>query len=253
MLAFREVSMRFPEGQPVYGFEAKLSLEDAPKSIPEIARRYVDDLVRSFPDVPYLLFGFSFGSWVAFEMAIELRRRGKEVPLLCVFDSAIPVARSLGARAVIAAERASYHGKQVSRLAAHELPMYFSGIVDLASRRAREAASRFGLDLDPRRTTEASGDTVFDELDRRNRAAALRYVKGPLPTFDGKITVILAERTSQAAVRPELDDRLAIGAYAARGLEVHRVPGAHLTMLEPPEVDGLAEVLRGCIARALGS
>lgn len=253
VLAFREVSMRFPEGQPVYGFEAKLSLEDAPKSIPEIARRYVDDLVRSFPDVPYLLFGFSFGSWVAFEMAIELRRRGKEVPLLCVFDSAIPVARSLGARAVIAAERASYHGKQVARLAAHELPMYFSGIVDLASRRAREAASRFGLDLDPRRTTEASGDTVFDELDRRNRAAALRYVKGPLPTFDGKITVILAERTSQSAVRPELDDRLAIGAYAARGLEVHRVPGAHLTMLEPPEVDGLAEVLRGCIARALGS
>ena len=62
--------------------------------------------------------------------------------------------------------------------------------------------------------------------------------------------MILAQRTSQAAVSAELDDRLTIGRYATEGLEVHRVPGAHLSMLRVPEVDGLAEVLRDCVARA---
>jgi hypothetical protein len=69
-------------------------------------------------------------------------------------------------------------------------------------------------------------------------------------TFDGRLTVVLAERTSQSAVSPHLDDRLAIGRHATGGLEVHRVPSSHLAMLEPPDVDVLATILRDCIARA---
>lgn len=246
VLAFREVSMRLGEDQPVYGFEAKLSLENAPTSIPEIARRYVDDLVAAFPAGPYLLFGFSFGSWVAFEMGTELRRRGKDVPLLCVFDSPIPTARSRFERSRILAQRAGYHAKTPPS----DIPSYVAGTASVVVRRAREKLGQLGLKVDPRETTERSNDTVFDELDRRNRALAARYVRETPPTFDGRITVILATRTSQAAVSPELDDRLTIGRYATRGAEVHRIVGGHLSMLEPPEVDGLAAVLRGCIARA---
>jgi acetoacetyl-CoA synthetase len=250
VLAFRQVSMRLGEDQPVFGFEAKLTLDDAPASIAEIAHRYVDDLIKAFPDGPYLLFGFSFGSWVAFEMGVELNRRGKTVPLLCVFDSPIPVKRTPIERGTILAQRAGYHAKNLVKLPAKRVPGYMKDAAEVASRRAREQLARLGLNVDPRYTSEGSGDTVFDTLDRRNRAAAAEYVKGDLPTFDGRITVILAERTSQAAVSPELDDRLTIGRYATQGLEVHRVPGAHLTMLEPPEVDGLAAVLRDCIERA---
>jgi thioesterase domain-containing protein len=71
--------------------------------------------------------------------------------------------------------------------------------------------------------------------------------------FRGRITAILAERTSKSGVSPKLDDRLAIGRYATEGLEVHRVKGSHLSMLEPPEVDELAAILRDCIARATAS
>ena len=250
VLAFREVSMRLGDDQPVYGFEAKLSLDDAPASIPEIARRYVDDLVAAFPAGPYLLFGFSFGSWVAFEMGVELRRRGREVPLLCVFDSPIPMARSPLDRSRILAQRAGYHAKNLAKTPPSEIPSYVAGTASVVVRRARERLGRLGLKIDLRETTERSNDTVFDELDRRNRALAAAYVRGTPPTFDGRVTVILATRTSQAAVSPELDDRLTIGRYATRGVEVHRVVGGHLSMLEPPEVDGLAAVLRGCIERA---
>jgi len=114
VLAFREVSLRLGEAQPVYGFEAKVSLDSAPNSVGEIARRYVDDLVEALPDGPYLLLGFSFGSWVAFEMGVELRRRGKEVPLLCLFDSPLPVKRSRFDRTRIVAQRALYQARQLA-------------------------------------------------------------------------------------------------------------------------------------------
>ncbi len=250
VLAFREVSARLGDDQPVFGFEAKLTLDNAPSSIPEIAHRYVDDLVKSFPCGPYLLFGFSFGAWVALEMGVELNRRGKDVPLLCVFDSAIPARRSALQRGTILAQRAGYHARNLVTVPPRDVPGYVRGAADVAARRARERLARFGFNVDPRHTTERSGDSVFDALDRRNRAAAAEYVSGPIPTFRGRITVILAQRTSQAAVSAELDDRLTIGRYATEGLEVHRVPGAHLSMLRVPEVDGLAEVLRDCVARA---
>lgn len=252
VLAFREVSMRLGEDQPVYGFEAKLTLENAPRSIAEIAKRYVDDLLSAFPNGPYLLFGFSFGSWVAFEMGVELRARGKDVPLLCVFDSPIPVNRSAAERSKILAQRAGYHAKNIVKTPPRKVPAYMRDTASVVGRRVRERLASFGLEVDPRHTTERSPDTVFDELDRRNRAAAADYVRGTFPTFDGKVTAVLATRTSQSAVSPELDDRLTIGKYATRGLEVHRVTGSHLSMLEPPEVDELASVIRGCIDRALG-
>jgi aspartate racemase len=250
VLAFREVSMRLGEEQPVYGFEAKLTPDATPKSIAQIARRYVDDLVEAFPDGPYLLFGFSSGSWVAFEMGVELHRRHKRVPLLCLFDSALPRRRGAFERGTILAQRARYHARNLLRLPASRVPGYVRAAASVAARRARERLAGLCLDVDPRYAAQGCGDPVFDAADRRHRAAAADYVLGELPTFQGRITVILAERTSQAAVSPALDDRLAIGRHAAGGLEVHRVPGAHLTMLQPPEVDRLAAILRDCIRRA---
>jgi thioesterase domain-containing protein len=40
------------------------------------------------------------------------------------------------------------------------------------------------------------------------------------------------------------------GRFARAGLEVHRVASSHLAMLERPDVDDLARILRSCIARA---
>lgn len=250
VLAFREISLRLGESQPVYGFEAKLSLDDAPDSIGEIARRYVEDLVEAFPEGPYLLLGFSFGSWVAFEMGVELRRRGKSVPLLCVFDSPLSVRRSLVDRSRILARRALYKTRGLAGISFEQVPRYLHDTASIGVRRSRERLARLGLAVDPRQVEEATGNSVFDALDRKNREAAMKYVRGTIPAFDGRLTAILAERTSQAAVDPELDDRLAIGRYASGGLEVHRVASSHLAMLEPPDVDDVAVILRDCITRA---
>jgi thioesterase domain-containing protein len=144
-----------------------------------------------------------------------------------------------------------YQARRIASVTPKDAPSYVSELAAVGARRLRERLTRLGLDVDLRHGGEASGRSVFDTLDRRNREAATRYVRGPIPRFDGRLTVILAERTSQAAVSPHLDDRLAVGRHATGGLEVHRVPSSHLAMLEPPDVDVLAAILKDCIARAV--
>jgi thioesterase domain-containing protein len=76
------------------------------------------------------------------------------------------------------------------------------------------------------------------------------YARRPLPCFDGRVTVILAEDGSMSGVPPALDARLAWSRAATRGADVHAVPGNHLSMLEAPHVDRLAATLRGLLDRA---
>lgn len=49
----------------------------------------VSDLADALPDddVPFVFYGHSFGSWVAFELTRELRRRGRPLPELLVLGA----------------------------------------------------------------------------------------------------------------------------------------------------------------------
>ena len=75
--------------QPVYGFQAVgLNGTDAPlTTIEAMAAHYLDQLVKQQPTGPYQLGGFSVGGVIAYEMANQLNRLGKEVALLVLFDA----------------------------------------------------------------------------------------------------------------------------------------------------------------------
>lgn len=63
------------------------------KSIEEMAKSYVDELIAYRPEGPYLIGGYSFGGIVAFEMAIQLQKRGLKVPMMVMIDSLNPLKR----------------------------------------------------------------------------------------------------------------------------------------------------------------
>lgn len=63
------------------------------KSIEEMAKSYVDELIAYRPNGPYLIGGYSFGGIVAFEMAVQLQKRGFEIPMLIMIDSLNPLKR----------------------------------------------------------------------------------------------------------------------------------------------------------------
>ncbi len=77
--------------QPVYGFRVTTSLIDTqPLRIPDLAQRYVADILRVQPEGPYRLAGFCFAGLVVVEIAHQLEQLGHEVAFLGLFDAERP-------------------------------------------------------------------------------------------------------------------------------------------------------------------
>jgi len=82
---------------------------------------------------------------------------------------------------------------------------------------------------------------------RSNTRTGRRYV--PQQAFAGRITLFRA-REQGSGRRGDQDSTLGWGDYAARGVEVHEIPGNHMVLFMRPFVQTLAEELRVCIERA---
>jgi amino acid adenylation domain-containing protein len=92
VLCYHGLARLLGADQPFYGLKAAgLDGRHEPHTtIEEMAASYVS-AIREFQESgPFLLGGWSFGGVVAFEMARQLERQGREVGGLALFDTAIP-------------------------------------------------------------------------------------------------------------------------------------------------------------------
>ncbi len=87
----RLVRLLDPE-RPIYGFRptASLTVTLGRAGIPDLAKVYIADLFRVQPTGPYRLAGYSFGGFVALEIAHQLEQLGHEVALLAFIDKEPP-------------------------------------------------------------------------------------------------------------------------------------------------------------------
>jgi thioesterase domain-containing protein len=78
--------------QPVYILQEPQEIggmDEFPGKVEEIAAVYIAQMMEKDPDGPYALAGHCFGGIIAFEMAKQLERAGKEVRLLALLDTVI--------------------------------------------------------------------------------------------------------------------------------------------------------------------
>jgi thioesterase domain-containing protein len=89
VIPFLQLANHLGTDQPVYGLQAKgvNGAEDNSCTIEGIARDYLREILEFQPAGPYLLGGFSFGGFVAYEMARQLVARGEKVALLAILDT----------------------------------------------------------------------------------------------------------------------------------------------------------------------
>jgi thioesterase domain-containing protein/SAM-dependent methyltransferase/acyl carrier protein len=226
---------------PVYGIQAVgVDGGRAPQEVAEeMAAHYVAAIRSVQPRGPYLLGGWSLGGNLAFEMSRQLVEQGERVGLLALLDAA-----------ALAPEKV-FNEEDFLPLIAELFP---SGD-DLSIEALRTMAPEQHLEYFMHRAAQAGivlgnmdpslGGHVF-EVFKSNLKAMMDYRPQPYP---GKVTLLFAEEKPQF-IDVARDPQLGWGMYAQGGVEVIRIPGDHVHMVQEPNVRIVAERIRQCIAAA---
>ncbi len=241
--------------QPFYGLQAPglESQGSAPHlSIEEMAASYLAAARNVRPRGPYLLGGASFGGVIAFEMAQQLVRQGEEVALLVLIDTPVPPGRqdtpafeSAVTISTLVREEARQQGRELTLTAEALLGLPLEGQLQRALEELR-GAGVVGEEID------ASWLGRFLAGFETRLRAVERYVADP---YAGRIVLFRPlQLDPESAERVSAEDPTrGWGGLASEGVEVYHLPGYHETLTLEPHVRDLAEILRGCIARATGT
>ena len=225
------------DDRPVHAIEDPELHGIAPAdSLAERAGRYLELVRRVQPHGPYHLGGWSLGGAVAVEMAGQLMDAGEEVAVVLALDSGLPVPGP----APTDLETLTWFVIDTIGTAGVPLPH-----VDLDALRGldREALDTMALGV-LARAGLAPADT-HDDLRIRMRAFATNiahYAAYRPREYSGRLVLVTARDNEATA------DVSAWKAHAPR-LEHLTVPGDHFTMLRPPHVQNLAEIVRRSLDR----
>ncbi|MGY6653504.1 SDR family NAD(P)-dependent oxidoreductase [Amycolatopsis sp. TRM77291] len=226
-----------PEGRAVYGLE-RIDEED---TVEAKAECYLE-LVREIqPRGPYRLGGWSFGGCLAYETARRLTAAGERVALVFLIDSILPLPAP---------------GKPAQEI-----------LLDRFERFAEHIERTYGVTLDiPREELARLGDEEQIRLVIAHLAARVpelghgvlrhqyeSYVDARVAeryepeSYAGPVLLLRAQEphpltTSLDPRYLRTDDALGWDAFCP-DLEVVRVPGDHLSMIDPPHVERVAAAL----------
>lgn len=243
VIPFMKLSEYLGADQPVYGLQVKSTDErqNGDYTIEVMAEEYLEELRSMQPGGPYYLAGFSFGGFVAYEMARQLSAQGQQVGLVGIFDtqaaSAPGYLKSLSSEKKLIyrmkkiMNKVDYHSQNVSKLHLDEVVPYI--------RKKRERLSMQEAimgDVEP----EQVPDHLLEIIDA-NIAALRKYSPGE---YDGKVIIFKSDNHGRGVYYGW--EELARG-----GVEVHYVPGNHRGILQEPNVARLAELLRNCIDKKI--
>ena len=219
-VGFRELANYVGTDQPFYGVQAQGLDGQLPclTRVEDMASLYLKEIRRIQPTGPYYLGGFSFGGWIACEMAQQLQAQGETVGLLAMFDTypfrLKPVTSSL---------------MSFFRIPSQQQLMYV--LPKTIKKGIRRRIVWVGL---PR---------AIKNVLRACYEAERQYQLRP---YDGQITLFRATQ----ALTPEDDPHARWRDLAKAGLEIQEIEGHHADIIIEPQVRITAEKLRACLERA---
>ncbi len=243
--------------RPFYGLQARgLDGQSAPHaSIEEMAAAYLDEIVTVQPDGPYLLGGHSSGSWVAFEMARQLQNRGQEVAMVAVVDTPAPIPETKTQD--VDEDEALYLTKVarlIERWAGKDLGISYEALQPLTAAGQMEYLEERlkTVDILPPEAGHAQVHGLMQVFKASTRNC-VRYQ--PRGIYPGTVALLRANEIhiEDTGIRINLranDESWGWRQLSGAKVDVHIVPGDHVTMMAEPHVRGLAAELAQCIVRA---
>ena len=226
VLRYRALGTLLGPEQPFWGLQPR-GLDGKSKPhlhIEDMAADYIQAIQTIQPEGPYYLGGVCLGGIIAFEMAQQLAAKNQRVALLALLDSEFPgEAKYLppGALRPSFLWRLDRELGQFLRRSPAQVPAYgLARLRDLVHRLRRP------------KLPEALAKVI-----EANTRAELTYVPKPFP---GRLQLFCCAEWSFRAYQ----DKRWCWSEVAEGVEVHLVPGNHMSMMEPPNVTIVAEKLR---------
>jgi thioesterase domain-containing protein/aryl carrier-like protein len=248
------------EDQPLYSFQANnLDVVEPATRIKDMASHYIQAMQTIQPQGPYLLGGHSLGSIVAFEMATQLVHQGHQVALLAMIDMSAPTSQDKQTRI----ERLDWDHARWLIEAIKAVEVSLSTNIDISYDTLRSLSIEEQLKLVlqhfkmvnilPPNAEITQLKNIVQAL-KANSLSLINYV--PQHTYPGRITLIRASEIPLERLNSKLSDisqNSAMGweEYSCEPVDVHFVPGNHVTMMAEPHVQVLSERLKGCIQQTL--
>jgi amino acid adenylation domain-containing protein len=221
VIVYRDLAKHLGTDQPVYGLQAQGMDGKQPilTSVEEMAIHYLKEIRRVQPEGPYFIGGLSFGGTVAYEIAQQLQARGEQIGLLFLFDT--------------------FPGKyeSASELLLKLWRMPRQDQLDYVKRKIRDykITRRFNRFFLPQ---------TLKNVRKGIQQAGFQYVTQP---YEGPVVLFRAKERSLRGVH---DPYAGWKDLARGGLEVREIPGGHVSILNEPQVQVLAEYLKNCVERA---
>lgn len=210
-------------GVQARGIDGKSELDD---DIQIMAKRYMIEIIKSQPEGPYYLGGWSFGVIVAYEVAQQLISSGKEVALLALLDQGPFLSGQFpnDDTELIAEIFKSNFTLDVDELRS----MDYKDQLRVVLKKAKKAKMvPFWVNIDQ-----------FGFYIRILKTMRLAWKNYQIKSYPGRISLFRAvDNTDNTGLEPDLG----WSKFSASKVEVIEVPGDHISMMQEPNVKVLAE------------
>ena len=240
ILSFKTLKDHMNPDQPIYGFQAKGldGKEPLLTSVEEIASHYNEALLATQPKGPYMLAGYSSGGIIAYEMAKQLMDKGEKISSLVLLDT---YAYAHYGRTTYIGKKLAF-GNYIANKAVHVLKQLllsregFNYRVGVTKANLKKLYLR--LKKDKNTLAKMDYDWEYENRIIEHNKVIDRYHLQSLP--------IKADLFRIQDVIDYTHDPKTLGwkSYAKNGIEVHYVPGEHLTMFSPPNDIVLSKTLQ---------
>lgn len=256
-----ELSRQLGRGFPFYCFQHPgLDGKSGPyTTYPKMAELYIRTMREVQPEGPYYIGGWSFGGTIAFEMACQLAAVGEEIGMLALFDSPGPSAlyRLQGRPDFEFAGMITFLSQALARMFGGEIRVDTSELLRIPRERQLEYLVE--------RMVTATGDEkvaqakealervidIFELTDRAEQAYQPSHYLGPLHIY--RVQEVSDYEYTAYKDHPQIDSASFGWDQICDEVIVRFVPGSHMNMIFPPNIEILAEKLRVDLLAHIGA
>jgi len=253
IFSFLHLARHLGSERPFYGIQARgIDGEQEPLTrIEDMATCYIEALRLIQPEGPYYLGGHSLGGMIAFEMAHQLHAQGQEVAFLGVIDTTPPVIKVESVLQRDDTTELIEFMQVAARFFGIDLEITYEELHQLEPEQQLQLAQ--GLLHNHLLTTQGDISLLRNYLTVQRAHSKCMHYYQPRP-YTGEVTLFRAATVHPYEYQDEYaaifdDPLLGWGPFSAKPVEVHIVPGDHISMMVDPHVQTLAERLRNCLDR----